>query len=173
MTRCQSAGICSSSNPDAPTPRAGDQPVGRPVAGDRLLDRRRRRLGIAYIATDVAAFEVPGHDIGAHTAQPADDRAADPGPSSGDDRDHSGGPISSTRTPSGAVITAMATVLPPGAGISMRRTPSAKPSSANPAKVASTSHSRESRKKPKAGSSGDGTSAVTLMTSRSSRPRAN
>ena len=46
---------------------------------------------------------------------------------------HAAGPINSTSTPSGAVITAIGTVSPAGAGIVMRRTPSVKPNAAKPA----------------------------------------
>src|ERR1700742_4478313 len=100
---------------------------------------------------DVAAVDIPDDDVGPGRAQPVDDRLADTGSAAGDYGVHAGGPITSTRTPSGAVITAIATFLPPGAGISIRRTPSSKPRPASVARVASTSRCRESRKKPNSG----------------------
>ncbi len=155
-TFCQSAGDCSSSSPDAPMPAHATSRSGVPCAATVCSIAARHRVGIADVAIDVAVVDVPhGHGLAgrAHlstTARPIPDPPpvttvlmtrlplvpsslvprCDPRSCSPSDA-HSGGPISSTRTPSGAVITAIATLLPPGAGISMRRTPSSKPSSAS------------------------------------------
>ena len=101
--------------------RACDEPARHSVTRDGAIECRRHRIGIADVTVDVAALDVPHDDVVVGCAEPLDDRCADARCPAGDDGRHTGGPISSTRTPSGAVITAIATVFPPGAGISMRR----------------------------------------------------
>ena len=95
-----------------------------------LLHRRRHRVGIADIAGDVARRPGVPHDyVVARLAQPpATSRPIPDAP-----------PVtraveaSCRRTDQldqhavGAAMTAIATVLPPGAGMVIRRTPSAKP----------------------------------------------
>src|SRR6202012_3933554 len=88
------------------------------------------------------------HDVVAGVAQPAGDFPPDTRCTAGHQSAHLGGPINSTSTPSGAVITDIGTVVPPGAGTLMRRTPSVKPKAARPDSVASTCRCRESRKNP-------------------------
>jgi hypothetical protein len=92
---------------------------------------RRHRLGTADIAFDVATAQVPHNNVMTRVAQPGGDFASDPGCAAGHHGAHAGGPINSTSTPSGAVMTAIGTVLPTGAGTLMRRTPSSKPRAAS------------------------------------------
>ena len=84
MTRCQSAALLQQ-QPGRPDACARDESVGRPVLGDRLVDRGGNRVGIADVAIDVAAVDVPHHHVVASRAQPVDDRTADAGPAAGDD----------------------------------------------------------------------------------------
>ena len=56
MTRLQSAGVCSSSRPDAPMPAHATSRSGNPVIGDGSVDGGLNRVGIADIAIDVAVF---------------------------------------------------------------------------------------------------------------------
>ena len=85
----------------------GDQSIGHPDAGQGLLQRSRHRVGIADVAGDVAAAEIPRNDVVAGATQPVGGSAADAGGAAGHDGGHRAGPINSTRTRSGAVTTAI------------------------------------------------------------------
>ena len=118
--------------PTALTPRCRrTRRAGRVSRGRRRsLDRRRHRAG-SLISQSMSPPRGPTPRRRRPHCVTARRPRCRSGPTAGDDGVIAGGPISSTRTPSGAVITAIATVSPPGAGISMRRTPSSKPSSAS------------------------------------------
>src|ERR1700722_9649886 len=139
-----------------------DQTIRHPDAGQGLLQRSRHCIGIADVAGDVAAAEIPRDDIVAGATQPVGGNAADAGGAAGDDGGHRAGPISSTRTPSGAVITAIWTCFPCGAGTTICRTPCVNPKSASRPSVGSTSRFCETRKNPGTGPAIDSRSGAEL-----------
>ena len=132
-TRCHSVERLVEQHARCADAGAGHHPGGHAVLAHGSFHRRRHRVGIADIASDVAAGLGPtprrrGPRRAAVRRLPARSRTHRRSP--GARGVHRAGPINSTSTPSGAVMTAIGTVLPAGAGTLMRRTPSVKPNAA-------------------------------------------
>ncbi len=86
---------------------AGDQAIRHAHGRQRLLQSGRHRRGITDVTAYVAALDIPAEHIVAGLTQSFDHGFADTGTAAGHDGTQRAAPISSTRTPSGAVITAI------------------------------------------------------------------